>query len=71
MKNFSKLMCGGLSMAALLALNLNAAPNEEVNLDEIIISASGFEQAIKEAPATINVVTQKDLQSKPYRDIAE
>ena len=71
MKNFSKLMCGGLSMAALLALNLNAAPNEEVNLDEIIASASGFEQAIKEAPATINVVTQKDLQSKPYRDIAE
>lgn len=40
-------------------------------LEKSTISASGFEQDIREAPATINVITDKELESKPYRDIAE
>lgn len=44
---------------------------ENYILEKSTISASGFEQDIKEAPATINVITTKELESKPYRDIAE
>lgn len=40
-------------------------------LDDAVVSASGFAQEIKEAPATINVITKEELQRKPYRDIAE
>lgn len=47
------------------------AISQNVELDSSIISASGFAQDIKEAPATINVISKKELQSKPYRDVAE
>ena len=40
-------------------------------LDDAVVSASGFAQEIKEAPATINVITKEDLKKKPYRDIGE
>ncbi|ALV25304.1 ferric enterobactin uptake receptor [Campylobacter iguaniorum] len=49
----------------------NLVANDSATLDKSVISASGFAQDIKEAPATINVLTQNELQSKPYRDVAE
>ncbi|HEB9332181.1 TPA: TonB-dependent siderophore receptor [Campylobacter coli] len=59
-----------LSVCAIGLLTSNAI-SQNVELDSSIVSASGFAQDIKEAPATINVITKKELQSKPYRDIAE
>ncbi|OCS25206.1 hypothetical protein CFVI9825_01770 [Campylobacter fetus subsp. venerealis cfvi9825] len=56
-------------VAAYLCNSLIADDIKE--LEHSIISASGFSQDIKEAPATINVIDKKALQSKPYRDIAE
>ncbi|OIN34408.1 ferric enterobactin uptake receptor [Campylobacter jejuni] len=50
---------------------ISNAISQNVELDSSIVSASGFAQDIKEAPATINVIAKKELQSKPYRDIAE
>lgn len=44
---------------------------ESVLLDSSIVSASGFTQDIKEAPASISVIGKKELESKPYRDVAE
>ncbi|HAA2232120.1 TPA_asm: ferric enterobactin uptake receptor [Campylobacter jejuni] len=63
-----KKLCLSVCAIGLLASN---AISQNVELDSSIISASGFAQDIKEAPATINVITKKELQSKPYRDIAE
>ncbi|MDA3969248.1 TonB-dependent ferric enterobactin receptor CfrA [Helicobacter ibis] len=45
--------------------------NEEYRLDKSVVSASGFMQDVKEAPATISVITKEELSTKPYRDIAE
>lgn len=59
-----------LSVCAIGLLSSNAI-SQNVELDSSIISASGFAQDIKEAPATINVISKKELQSKPYRDVAE
>ncbi|AJC85984.1 TonB-dependent ferric enterobactin receptor CfrA [Campylobacter sp. RM16704] len=50
---------------------ISNAISQVVELDSSIVSASGFSQDIKEAPATINVINKKDLESKPYRDVAE
>lgn len=50
---------------------LNAEEIKDIDLGESIVSASGFKQAIQEAPATISVITNKDLSSKAYKDIAE
>lgn len=51
------------------AISANAA--EEYRLDTSVVSASGFSQDIKEAPASISIVKKEDLENKPYRDVAE
>ena len=40
-------------------------------LDTSVVSASGFLQDVKDAPATINVISKEELSTKPYRDITE
>ncbi|ANE35039.1 ferric enterobactin uptake receptor [Campylobacter hyointestinalis subsp. lawsonii CCUG 27631] len=55
----------------LLSSCLFANSDDSYTLDKSVVSASGFAQELKEAPATINVVSKEELQSKPYRDVAE
>ena len=40
-------------------------------MEEVVVSASGFEQEIKNAPASISVVTRKELETRNFRDLAE
>lgn len=40
-------------------------------LSEVVVSASGFEQELKQAPASISVVTREELEKKSFRDLAE
>ncbi|MCP1995542.1 TonB-dependent receptor domain-containing protein [Flavobacterium sp. HSC-61S13] len=40
-------------------------------LNEITITGAGYEQKIKNTPATISVLTQKEIQKKAYRDITD
>lgn len=40
-------------------------------LDKSVVSASGFAQELKEAPASISVVTKEQLEDRPFRDLAE
>ncbi|WP_418186894.1 TonB-dependent receptor domain-containing protein [Aliarcobacter lanthieri] len=50
---------------------LNA--NETTKIDEIqvVTSASGYEQKITDAPASISVITQEDLSKKPYNNLLD
>ena len=58
--------------AALLAATAQAAPAPQARtLDEVVVTASGFEQAIREAPASITIITREDLERKPYHGLAE
>ena len=47
----------------------NAA--EQYLLDTSVVSASGFAQDVKDAPASISVITKEELESRPEHDIAE
>lgn len=49
-----------LSVCAIGLLSSNAI-SQNVELDSSIVSASGFTQDIKEAPATINVISKKRI----------
>ena len=49
----------------------NAAPDTTQTLAEVVVSASGFEQELKQAPASISVVTREELETRQYRDLAE
>jgi len=57
----------------LVALPLGAAAQdaEPTRLQEMVVTASGFEQELKDAPASISVITREELQTRHYRDLAE
>lgn len=60
--------------AALLVASATASAQQtpsEHQLQEVVVSASGFEQSIKEAPASITVITRKELESNRVGSIAE
>lgn len=58
------------SSFAMLASSIAIAQEEAVRLSDTVVTASGFEQKITEAPASISVITNQDLQEKRYNSLA-
>ena len=53
--------------AAVAAISMSAyAEEQSVELSRVVVSAAGYEQKIVEAPASISVITQEQLRSRPY-----
>lgn len=48
-----------------------AHPQSQHELPGMVVTATGFEQELSRAPASISVVTREELESRPYRDLAE
>ena len=44
---------------------------QSATLSEVVVSASGFEQQVKDAPASISVISREELQTRQFRDLAE
>lgn len=61
------LCAAGLGMAP--AASWAQAASEAKTLDTVVVTASGFEQQIQDAPASISVITREDLDKKFYRDV--
>src|SRR5699024_10059168 len=40
-------------------------------LETIVVTASGFEQLVEDAPASISVIPREDLEKKAYRDVTD
>ncbi|WP_333891693.1 catecholate siderophore receptor CirA [Atlantibacter subterraneus] len=69
MFRLNPLVRGGLCASALtLALPVMAADNPQ---DTMVVTASSTEQNLKDAPASISVITQQDLQRKPVQNLKE
>ncbi len=66
-----------LAVACAFALSTSPVLAEPVatpgpdTLEEIVVTAAGFAQAIREAPASISIISRDDLQTKPYHSLAE
>lgn len=45
------------------------AADTTTTMDTVVVTASGFEQRIQDAPASISVITREDLDKKFYRDL--
>lgn len=58
---------------ALMALGAQAQPTTTATptLSSMVITATGFEQEIKDAPASISVITREELEKKPFRDLTD
>jgi outer membrane receptor for ferrienterochelin and colicins len=73
--------CTSLSTALLLgpsaaiaqAVDTNgAAGNDDViNLDQVVVTAAGFEQTVRDAPASISVITREELEKGSFRDLTD
>jgi len=55
-----------VSLAITLALAAPAAFAQEAELDEVVVTAAGFEQKITDAPASISIVSSEELRARPY-----
>lgn len=53
------------------ALFSSAAIADASGDDTMVVTASGFEQAIRNAPASINVITRAELEKKPFNSLAD
>ena len=55
-----------------LATSVGSVYAEDVSLESVkVVSAKGFMQNITDAPATMTVITNEELQKKSYTDIAD
>ncbi|MGE6529958.1 ligand-gated channel protein [Pseudomonas sp. NPDC077382] len=66
--NRHRLACA-IAVATWMSTPVSAA--EPVELQNVVVTASGFEQQIKQAPASISVVTREELENKSYRDVTD
>lgn len=62
-----------LATIAALAAGAASAENAEnfTTLDESVVSAAGYEQDTRDAPASVSIVTGQELTSHPYTDLGE
>lgn len=58
----------GLGLAVCASMALAAEP---VQLDEMVVSAAGYEQEVVDAPASISVITREDLEKRPFKDVTD
>ena len=59
-----------ISICAAVFVNLPLFANEDKVLPEVkVVSATGFEQNIKDAPATLSVITQDALEKRNHKDV--
>lgn len=48
---------------------INTKPT--IDLSKIVVTAGGFAQEVKDAPASISVISKQDIQDAPFRDVAD
>lgn len=70
MRKFTSKSMTTILASSCIVANLLAA-DESATLDKSVISATGFIQEIKDAPATISVISSTEIMSKPIRDLGD
>ncbi|WP_333660675.1 TonB-dependent receptor domain-containing protein [Chishuiella changwenlii] len=65
-----------LSAIGLISIsNLNAQEKNDsvskIEIDEVVVTGSGYRQNVKDAPATISVIPQSEIKKRAYRDITD
>ncbi len=50
---------------------ISAAASRPTDLNAVVVTASGFEQMVREAPASITVITREDLVQQPIHSLAD
>lgn len=64
-------LCLALSTAIPLAHAQDKPESAVSQLQNIVVTASGFEQLVEDAPASISVIPREELEKKAYRDVTD
>lgn len=66
-------LMGSVVASPVLAQSTPAASDAgaAVVLSPVVVTASGHEQQVRDAPASITVVTREELERKPFRDLSD
>lgn len=74
----SNVLCGRTKLvAAMSTLMAGVAPAQAQNdpqvaeLPAVVVTATGYEQDVKDAPASISVITREELERQPYRELTD
>lgn len=69
---FVRRTCLSLAIASVFTPPVVFAEEEAVNpIEVIVVTASGYEQNLLEAPATISVISAEELKKKSYTDVTD
>ena len=60
------MLLSGTALGQATATDSNAQ-----TLDAVVVTASGFEQAVEDAPASITVITGESLRKRPVRNLGD
>ena len=60
-----------LPLAATLAHAQNTESSSDVALGTVTVTASGYEQEVRTAPASITILTREELESKQFRSLSD
>lgn len=52
-------------------INKSTDQARKVNLGRSVVTATGYEQDIKDAPASISIITNQDISTRPIRDLGD
>ena len=63
------IMAGGVFSS--FAADPLAQPSPEQVLGAMVVTASGFEQTVEDAPASITVIPREELEKRSYRDVTD
>ena len=58
------LLCGAAFISA-------GSAYAETTMEEVVVTAGGYEQKIKDAPATISVITREQLEKQPFTNLQD
>jgi len=58
-------------LSAVPVVSAQSAEPDPRTLDTVVVTATGFEQAIQDAPASITIISREALEKRAYPDISE
>ena len=65
-------LCAGAATSALAALAASSAlADAAASVSELVVTAAGREQQVREAPASISVISREELERLPYREVTD
>lgn len=69
--NFVRFSSPTLAAAIMATGFATHALAQEQRMGEVVVTASGFEQAVEDAPASVTVIPRQELEKKAYRDVTD